>query len=442
MLQKIWLKMKQKAINWLIGQKKKNASLVSKLSRTFSFVNKIIPDDVELPKTKLELNISKIQKEYGFSGKLDLGSHPKLEKIRDEFAINIFTLLKQKFVPGFYYEILKQHPLPGVAFQIFCKKFGVRSLELVRIDYEKQKIFHKISEIKILDQVIGILVQVRIMDLSIKDRDYLFSLMRVREYERVEELIDIAQIVLSAIKEAEKIKSKIVVAGYDNFLNYLNGIRGQLFNRPDGEEISKGDAQEINEYRVKFILLSEKVINLQREVGGQLAWLYDNWPNTKEWINAYGKASHTVKNIEIDINNILRVISVDADKAESAIQELAARCDMLRSLIEKIILSTGKKGSPKSKYASNVWEEWTAALSFFEYNPTEHAAYFDQKSTEQPSSREIKAKYRELAIRFHPDRHPGKSSAEIKELSEKFIFTKDFYDILTRGKPILKGGKK
>jgi len=329
-----------------------------------------------------------------FSGTIDPRQHPAVLPILQRIPPALFQRLGLEWVPGEYWECLKENNHPFYAFAAFCERYGV--------NYGKIRSRDPV-ETEHLQHCVGILVETGL--LSNKSRRPIHQALRVREYARAEEILAHARTLVSVIEEAETLRGRILFPAFAGFVAAVEAYRDDLF------KLSREDVREARETLEAFKRFQGEFDHLVETVDSLLAWLVVHWPQN-DWGEEHALVRAGLVVTKEELQTRLKT-SKECD-IPANLEALGVVLSDLESFIEEVRLHTDDTWTPPEDAAEG------------EYKAQLQAALRTLAFDEVPDAAALKIRYRKLAIKYHPDRNPGDPDAEakFKELGNAHTFLK------------------
>ena len=334
--------------------------------------------------TRVKETFEHRQVRFRFNGRFDPTVHKALPELQRRAAQALFQQLELEWVPGEYWQCLEEHPDPTEAFSMFCDKYG---LDLSRIRRRNR------DELARLLQCVGIMVEIGMLPQG--NRPAIRQRLATQDYADAEELLDRARTTLAVIEEIERMSGAIVFPGFVGFVGAVQAYRGNLFG------LTLDEARNAQQTLEEFKRFQQDFDHLIASLDSLLGWLITNWPE-----NEWGEANTALRNgFVVEKERLERELksSTDADIA-ALLQDLSVVLTDLRGFLPEV-----------AKQSGAAWEAPDDAGSAERESKTQWALKeLGLTELELPDATTLKAAYRKLAMRYHPDRNPGDKTAEAK----------------------------
>ncbi len=348
----------------------------------------------------------------GFSGNFNPAVHPALTAIQEAAVHAIFDLFGLKYIPGEYLAILARKPDPTDAWLEFCDEFCLIIARLGQLER---------AEVDRLHQMVGLLIELSQLrpELEASGRERILAATKARQYDKAEELIDIARSIITLVRNSTTLSSSIVFPHYEKFVEGLKNLLADLGNA------TKVDADKAMKYEQGFRDFQSKFDALIEHLDAEIGWMLKYWPD-----NDWGTTNASVKDGIVAMKEDMEErLKTDATaRIPDLLGELEEILNDLMGFIEEIKANHdgGDFDPPVDTSAEEAWKEWIEAANVFGFGEAAN-----------PTANEIKRAYRGFALNCHPDRFTD--PAEKAAATEQFKALGEAREVLDRyaasGKP-------
>lgn len=318
--------------------------------------------------------------------RFDPEKHPALPKLQQQAVHALFAKIGIEWIPGEFFDILKQFPLPTDAFEAFC---GFLGIELEPIRHQNK------DDLDLLNERIGVLLDLSTLrgDISIDVRKNILGQMKIGQHSIAAIIIKNIRQLREILLEATKVADEIVFPAYPLFIEAVR----KYFTTADDlvlTTLKQGDVDSARTTQRGFREAQQQFDQLIGLLNDQISWMATSWPD-----NDWGKKNVKIRDgivIEKERIETLLTNSADAD-IFTELENLDNLSRDLHVFIEEIRKNYEGGDFEEPVEESKLWQEFIWALEIFG---------LDEKTA--LSEKTIKKTYIGEAIKCHPDKFDGK----------------------------------
>lgn len=212
----------------------------------------------------------------------------------------------------------------------------------------------------------------------------------------------------------------------------LGFITGTMFER--GQSDAKQISQNVSEFEVNLMVLASHFIKIDGRVS------MSEIQFTEQFMNTHFDPQYNTERRQI-LNHCLQKeydLTVACDQIRMNTQH-ATKVQVVRFLMD-LALCDGELSEREHYFIFRIAGFLNVNDVEYRRIRTEHtqqpkvSLYEILEVRETASYEEIRASYRKLVIKYHPDRNQGVSAAELKKLTERLQQIKEAYETLKKEK--------